>query len=94
VTESDLQKKIVKALNEIPHTFAVKIHGGPYQVMGLPDIIGCYWGEFFGLEVKLPGKERTITKIQERKLKQIIEADGIAGVVTSVDQALRLITTP
>jgi hypothetical protein len=59
-----------------------------YQQGGLPDIIGCYQGVFFGLEVKLPGKEHTLTERQAHALKSIRRADGKARVVTSVDEAM------
>ena len=91
MNESELQKKIVQRLNRDPKTWAVKIHGGPHQPAGLPDIIGCAYGYFFGLEVKEPGKEKTLTERQKLKLRRISEAGGRATVVTSVEQALEFV---
>lgn len=71
--------------------FAHKIHGGTYQSRGLPDIIGCYNGAFFGLEVKLPGKEQTLTLLQAKKLQDIKDAGGIAAMVTSVNEAIKVV---
>ena len=86
MTEADLQKKIVGYLRKPPDTFAVKIHGGPHQAAGLPDIVCCYGGLFIGFEVKLPGKEKTLTPKQELKLRRIVESGGKAAMVTSIEQ--------
>jgi len=82
-----LTKEIVIALKK-NGCFAVKIHGGPYQVAGLPDIVGCYQGRFFGLEVKLPGKEHKLTAKQNLTLRRIKEAGGISGMVIDPIQAV------
>lgn len=84
--ESTLQRKILKALK--PHGFFVVIHGGPYQRVGLPDIIGCSRGRFVGLEVKLPGEPHPPTPSQLQVLKEITRAGGIAAVVHSEQEAL------
>jgi len=85
--ESELTKRIRIALSKEGGLW-VKVHGGKYQVTGLPDLIGCYQGRFFGLEVKLPGKEGTLTPRQKHILEQINESGGKATMVTSVKQAV------
>lgn len=85
--EAALQKRIRTALSNYSGWW-VRIHGGMYQQGGLPDIIGCYQGVFFGLEVKLPGKEHTLTARQAHALKAIKDAGGKAKMVTSVDEAM------
>lgn len=54
----------------------------------MPDIIGCYGGKFFGLEVKRPGHEHEVTPRQALVLKKIRDAGGRASVVTNVTDAL------
>jgi len=88
--ESDLQKKIVGALRSYSGWWYVT-HGGPFQEGGLPDIIGCYAGYFYGLEVKLPGKEHTLTPRQSHILNEIRKAGGKSAMVTSVSQAMDLV---
>jgi len=88
MTEAALTAKIVKALNAQPETFAFKTKGDPRQRRGLPDIICCVSGLFVGLEVKLPGKERNVTQLQQQTLDDITRAGGLGRVVTSVRQAL------
>ena len=66
----------------------IKLSAGPFQVAGLPDIIGCYKGTFYGLEAKLPGKEKTLTKIQKWWINEInTTGGGKATMFTTVEQA-------
>ena len=53
-----------------------------YGTAGIPDIIACIGGRFYGFEVKTErGKP---TALQEATLRKIQEAGGIAAVVRSV----------
>lgn len=54
--------------------------------MGTPDLLVCYQGRFFGMEVKQP--KNYPTKIQRHRLEQIALAGGVGVVVRSVDDAL------
>lgn len=83
--EADLSKKIAKKMRD-RGCWAVKIAGGPRQGAGLPDIIGCYAGCFLGIEVKLPGKEKTITQLQSARLEAISSRGGYAVMVTTWEQ--------
>jgi Holliday junction resolvase len=65
------------------------IHGSAFQRAGLPDLIGCHEGRYVGLEVKQPGKQAT--PLQTHTLEQIIRAGGIAGVITSFEEAKALL---
>jgi hypothetical protein len=66
--------------------FAVKIHGSPLQVGGLPDIFCCYRGRFVAFEVKrAAGIEPS--PLQQYQLDRTTAAGGIAAVVHSVQQA-------
>jgi penicillin-binding protein-related factor A (putative recombinase) len=59
---------------------------------GTSDIIGMIkTGQFVALEVKLPGKEKTITEAQKTFLEKVAANGGIASMVTSCDEALALI---
>lgn len=58
---------------------------------GVPDIVGCYRGRWFSIEVKREGKEPT--KLQEKRMGEIRAAGGIAlqGWATKVINELTLI---
>lgn len=89
--EARLSKKIVERLRRLG-AFASKVHGGPHQAGGLPDIIGCYDKRFFGIETKMPGREGTLTPRQAAKLQAIQDAGGRVGVATNVLQAVEIMT--
>jgi hypothetical protein len=88
--EPQLVLKIKKALLEKGHT-VIKIHGGQYSV-GVSDLIVCtmHDGYFVALEVKLPGKERNTTALQEKFIRDVRASGGIAWVVSSVEAALEV----
>jgi len=52
---------------------------GGYGASGVPDIVGCYQGVFFGIECKA-GKN-TPTPLQTKNLAAITAAGGVALVV-------------
>ena len=52
---------------------------GGYGKSGVPDIVGCYNGTFFGIELKAGTNKPT--PLQEKNLLQIKIAGGIALVV-------------
>lgn len=81
--EADIVKAIMRFLKTLPNCFAWKEHGGMYGTAGIPDIIACIDGKFYGFEVKTDiGKP---TKLQESTIRKINKAGGIAVVVRSVD---------
>lgn len=84
--ERAVVKKIKTAL-ESRGSFVIKLHGSVFMVGGLPDLVGCYRGRFFGFEVKrgpgIPPKP-----IQEYWLKRIAAAGGMAATIHSAEMAL------
>jgi hypothetical protein len=65
----------------------VKIHGGPFQIRGVPDILGCYKGKFVAFEVKVPGKEDTQSAMQLAIFARIRLAGGVPKLVSSATDA-------
>lgn len=59
-------------------------------VMGIPDIIICWNGEFVAVECKAPGKQNTVTPLQKRNIEAIQQAGGQAIVVTSLEEFLQV----
>lgn len=89
--EAKLTREIREAiLKEHPRSVFWKIHGGAMQTAGIPDLVGCVRGVFVGIEVKVPGRESTLTKLQTATLSRIRDAEGIAlGPVTGAEEAVR-----
>lgn len=69
--------------------FVVKLHGGPHQRAGLPDLVVIYRGRTYWFEVKQPGGRPT--PLQAATIDAIRAAGGAAYVVTSVAEALRIV---
>lgn len=80
--ESSIVKSIMAYLKTLPECFCWKEHGGMYGTAGIPDIICCIGGKFYGFEVKTErGKP---TALQEATIRKIQAAGGVAMVVRSV----------
>ena len=76
--EAKVKKVVVQQLKDMGAYYFYPVTGG-YGRSGVPDIVGCYQGLFFGIECKA-GKNKP-TPLQEKNLKQIAEAGGLALVV-------------
>ncbi len=88
--ESAIKKKILKKLREeYSQGWWIKIHGGPQQERGIPDIIGCLHGRFYAFEVKQP--KRAATLYQQIQMDRISDAGGLARVVTCYQDVKRII---
>lgn len=60
----------------------MKIHGGPYQDPGTPDLLVCYLGVFLAIEVKTP---RGVASDEQLAVQDaIIDAGGRAIITHSV----------
>lgn len=90
--------RVKAAIKKFLHTladcwfFMPAAHG--YGVNGIPDIIGCYRGLFFAIEVKAPGKLKNLTPLQAMQIANINGAQGWAIAADSlghVEELIRLI---
>lgn len=89
--EAALVKKMMMHLERNVGGLWIKISAGPFQASGLPDIIGCYKGRFYGIEVKVPGKEHELRPLQKYWIKRITDAGGKATMLTTVEEADRFV---
>lgn len=80
--ESDIVRAILNYLKTVPVCFAWKEHGGMYGTAGIPDIIACINGKFYGFEVKTD--MGVPTGLQKATIRKINKAGGRALVVRSV----------
>ena len=76
--EARVKKVVVQQLKEMGAYYFYPATGG-YGKSGVPDIVGCYKGMFFGIECKA-GKN-TPTPLQEKSLREIRAAGGFDIVV-------------
>lgn len=76
--EKKVKDKVRKILDELGAYYFFPATGG-YGRSGVPDVVGCHRGVFFGIECKA-GKGTT-TALQDRELQRIRDVGGIALVV-------------
>ena len=76
--EAKVKKKVVAQLKQLCAYYFYPVTGG-YGRSGVPDIIGCYEGLFFGIECKAGNNKPT--PLQEKNLKEIRAAGGLDMVV-------------
>lgn len=65
-----------------------KVHGGPFQRAGVPDIVGCWKGRFIGIEAKMP--YNVPSGLQKLNLTSLEKAGARVGVAYTVQEALAI----
>lgn len=90
--EKDIVNSIMKYLKTVPKCFCWKEHGGMYGTAGIPDIIACVNGRFYGFEVKT--EKGKATGLQKATIRKILAAGGTAVVVRSADEVRAIIEAP
>lgn len=68
-------KKLIRARGG----WCVKIHGGPYQDAGTPDILACYKGRFVAIEVKT---SRGVARPEQKVTRKAITDSGGYALIT------------
>ena len=89
--EAKVKKVVVNQLRNLGAYYFYPVTGG-YGRSGVPDIVGCYQGKFFGIECKA-GKN-TPTALQEMQLKEITNSKGIALVINekNIESVAQILT--
>jgi len=87
--EAKVKKKVVAQLKEMGAYYFYPVTGG-YGASGVPDIVGCYKGIFFGIECKAGSNKPT--PLQDKNLTDIKKQSGIAVVINekNLDNISRL----
>lgn len=82
MTEAQLQSKMINYLKDKKY-FVIKTVRT--NMKGIPDLIVCAKGKFYGIEVKREGKKETgVTELQKHQINLINESGGIAFVADSI----------
>lgn len=74
--------RIVQSIKKLIRSrggWCVKIHGGPYQDAGTPDILACYRGRFIAVEVKT---SRGVARPEQKITQQAITGSGGYAIIT------------
>jgi len=75
-----LQSKILKYLKEIG-AYSVKVVRANKD--GVPDIVACFEGKFYGFEIK-SGRDK-LRALQDYNIKEIRKAGGKAWVIYDIE---------
>lgn len=88
------EARLVKRTKEYLESVGARvfnIHGGDtFQEAGIPDLLVCYEGRFYGLEGKIPPNKPS--RIQAEVLREIRHAGGVGAVFSSVAEVKNLLT--
>jgi len=87
--EKQVENQIKKWLEQHNYWY-FKVHGGPFQKVGVPDIIACISGRFVAIEVKRPSGG-VISKLQQIQMERIKVNGGVVGVARSLDEFLKIL---
>ena len=86
--EAIIHRQIITHLRSLG-AWVFKVHGSPYQTVGVPDLLVSYRGRFYAMEVKQPGKQLSL--IQAKTIEAIRATGSVAGRVESVEDAVALL---
>ncbi len=86
MTEQQLQRKLLRYLESKGH-YNTKVISANKK--GVPDIIACVKGRFYGIEVKLPNGK--VSELQEYNLEKIKASGGVGVVIRSLDELKELL---
>lgn len=87
-SEKKIQNAVSKYLDSVPELYYNK-HSERYK-KGVPDIIGCYRGHFFAIELKRE-KGGVIAPLQTRHAEKITKAAGRHLFASSLQQVVDFI---
>lgn len=82
MTETQLKNKVIRYLRTVDRLWFYKT--ADKFTSGIPDIIGCYDGKFFAIELKQKGKYPT--RLQENVLENINRSGGYTCVAISLEE--------
>jgi Holliday junction resolvase len=83
--EAKVKRVVTRQLKDLGVYYFYPVTGG-YGSSGVPDIVGCYQGLFFGIECKA-GKNKP-TPLQKKNLEDIAKSGGVSLVVNEENMNL------
>lgn len=91
--EQRLTQQVIRYLKQLrvqgERIWWVKLHGGPQQQRGLPDLLVIYDGRHTFIELKAPGGR--LTKFQAYAIREINAVRGRAVVCRSLNEVRRVL---
>jgi len=90
INETAVRKQITAYFRSLGAVVLIADRRPDSHNKGAPDLTICLNGKFIGIEVKRPKKAK-ISQAQPEKVEAIRAAGGIAGIVKSVEEAVKLV---
>lgn len=87
--EGKLTKRVVDYLDTLQNVWYLKIHGGPIQRQGVPDLMVVIRGVPWFPELKVDGNDPSA--LQVHTMKKIEAAGGMCHVVRSLDSVKSIV---
>ena len=88
--ENSVKSKLIKYLKSFDNLFFYSATAGFMSTGGIPDVVGCYKGKFFAIEVKAPKrrneKNRGASALQVMQMDKITKAGGFTMVFDGEDE--------
>lgn len=82
--EKQVENQIKKWLEQHGYWY-FKVHGGPFQKVGVPDIIACINGKFVAIEVKR-SDGGIVSELQKAQIQKIKDSGGLVGVAHNMEE--------
>lgn len=82
--EKQVENQIKKWLKQHNYWY-FKVHGGPFQKVGVPDIIACINGRFVAIEVKR-SDGGIVSELQKAQIQKIKDSGGLVGVAHNMKE--------
>lgn len=83
--EGAVKAAVKKRLKELGIWWYCPVQNG-MGVVGIPDFICCFDGQFLAIETKAPGKRTNTSPNQKCRIAEILAAGGLATVIDDVKQ--------
>jgi Holliday junction resolvase len=71
--------------------WVLKVHGGPMQKAGIPDVLAVFDGQLWAFEVKAQGG--VVSRLQRKRMDELEQAGAYAFVVRSVGELIYALDT-
>jgi len=88
--EGKVKDAVKKVLKTRDIWFFMPMQNG-FGVVGIPDFICCWKGQFLAIETKAPGKRAQTTANQKRTIEEIKSHGGWAIVVDDAKQVIEFL---
>lgn len=72
--------------------WVLKVHGGPMQKAGIPDVLAALDGQLWAFEVKAR-RDGVVSRLQRKRMDELEKAGAYAFVVCSVAELIYAIDT-